>query len=33
MAEQKAALLALEELGVMEAREVDEAIEQIVVEE
>lgn len=33
MAEQKAALLALEELGVMEAKEVDEAIEQIVVEE
>jgi ribonuclease-3 len=33
MAEQKAALLALEELGVMEAGEVDEAIEQIVVEE
>jgi len=32
MAEQKAALLALEELGVMEPREVDEAIEQIVVE-
>jgi ribonuclease-3 len=32
MAEQKAALLALEELGVMEAREVDEAIEQIVVD-
>jgi ribonuclease-3 len=32
MAEQKAALLALEELGVMEAREVDEAIEQIAVE-
>jgi ribonuclease-3 len=33
MAEQKAALLALEELGVMEATEVDQAIEQIVVEE
>ena len=33
MAEQKAALLALEEMGVMEANEVDEAIEQIVVEE
>jgi ribonuclease-3 len=33
MAEQKAALLALEELGVMEAAEVDQAIEQIVVEE
>jgi ribonuclease-3 len=32
MAEQKAALLALEEMGVMEAREVDEAIEQIAVE-
>jgi ribonuclease-3 len=29
MAEQKAALLALEELGVMEPTEVDEAIEQI----
>jgi hypothetical protein len=29
MAEQKAALLALEELGVMEPKEVDEAIEQI----
>jgi ribonuclease-3 len=29
MAEQKAALLALEELGVMEPREVDEAIEEI----
>lgn len=29
MAEQKAALLALEELGVMEPREVDEAIDQI----
>jgi ribonuclease-3 len=33
MAEQKAALLALEELGVMEETEVDQAIEQIVVEE
>lgn len=33
MAEQKAALLALEELGVMEPKEVDQAIEQIVVEE
>ncbi|HVT89038.1 MAG TPA: putative dsRNA-binding protein, partial [Tepidisphaeraceae bacterium] len=33
MAEQKAALLALEEMGVMEASEVDEAIEQIAVEE
>ncbi|WP_428940418.1 ribonuclease III [Fontivita pretiosa] len=32
MAEQKAALLALEELGVMEPKEVDEAIEQIAVE-
>jgi ribonuclease-3 len=32
MAEQKAALLALEEMGVMEAEEVDEAIEQIVVD-
>jgi ribonuclease III len=32
MAEQKAALLALEEMGVMEAREVDEAIEQIAVD-
>jgi ribonuclease-3 len=29
MAEQKAALLALEDLGVLEAKEVDEAIEQI----
>ena len=29
MAEQKAALLALEELGVFEAQEVDEALEQI----
>ncbi len=29
-AEQKAALLALEELGVLDAREVDEAIEEIV---
>ena len=29
MAEQKAALLALEELGVFEAKEVDEAFEQI----
>jgi hypothetical protein len=29
MAEQKAALLALEELGVFDASEVDEAIEQI----
>ena len=33
MAEQKAALLALEEMGVMEAEEVDEAIETIVEEE
>jgi ribonuclease-3 len=33
MAEQKAALLALEELGVMEPKEVDEAIEHIVVDE
>jgi ribonuclease III len=33
MAEQKAALLALEELGVMEAEEVDEAIETIGEEE
>src|SRR5256885_6350445 len=32
MAEQKAALLALEELGVMEPKEVDEAIETIVAE-
>ena len=32
MAEQKAALLALEELGVLDPKEVDEAIEQIVVE-
>lgn len=30
MAEQKAALLALEELGVLDAREVDKAIEEIV---
>jgi len=29
MAEQKAALLALEELGVMEPKEVDEAIEAL----
>jgi hypothetical protein len=29
MAEQKAALLALEELGVFEPKEVDEAFEQI----
>ena len=33
MAEQKAALLALEEMGVMEPSEVDEAIETIVEEE
>ena len=33
MAEQKAALLALEELGVMEPAEVDEAIETIGEEE
>src|SRR5207248_5490962 len=33
MAEQKAALLALEELGVMEPKEVDEAIETIVEDE
>ena len=32
MAEQKAALLALEDLGVLEAKEVDEAIEQIAAE-
>src|SRR5205823_12651249 len=32
-AEQKAALLALEELGVFEPKEVDDAIESIVVEE
>lgn len=32
MAEQKAALLALEELGVMEPKEVDQALEEIVVE-
>ncbi|HEY7087997.1 MAG TPA: ribonuclease III [Tepidisphaeraceae bacterium] len=32
MAEQKAALLALEELGVMEPKEVDEAMEEIAVE-
>jgi ribonuclease-3 len=29
MAEQKAALLALEDLGVLEAKEVDEAIEDL----
>jgi ribonuclease III len=33
MAEQKAALLALEELGVMDAKEVDEAFEEVVEEE
>jgi len=33
MAEQKAALLALEELGVLDPKEVDEAIEQIATEE
>ena len=33
MAEQKAALLALEELGVLEPEEVDQAIEQLPVEE
>src|SRR3954470_17211116 len=33
MAEQKAALLALEELGVLDPKEVDDAIEAIVVEE
>jgi ribonuclease-3 len=33
MAEQKAALLALEELGVMEPKEVDQAIESLPVEE
>lgn len=33
MAEQKAALLALEELGVLDPREVDEAIEEIAVDE
>jgi ribonuclease III len=33
MAEQKAALLALEELGVMDAKEVDEAFETVVIEE
>lgn len=32
-AEQKAALMALEELGVLDAREVDEAIEQLPVDE
>jgi ribonuclease-3 len=32
MAEQKAALLALEEMGVMEPKEVDQAIEEIVAE-
>jgi hypothetical protein len=29
MAEQKAALLALEEMGVFDAKEVDQAIDQI----
>jgi hypothetical protein len=29
MAEQKAALLALEDLGVLEAKEVDEAIDEL----
>ncbi|MGH7214972.1 MAG: ribonuclease III [Tepidisphaeraceae bacterium] len=33
MAEQKAALLALEELGVLDAQEVDEAIEEITTDE
>ena len=33
MAEQKAALLALEDLGLMSAKEVDEAIDEVVVEE
>jgi ribonuclease III len=33
MAEQKAALLALEELGVLEPKEVDEAIDQLVTDE
>ena len=33
MAEQKAALLSLEELGVLDPKEVDDAIEQIAVEE
>ena len=33
MAEQKAALLALEELGVMDAKEVDEALDEVIVEE
>jgi ribonuclease-3 len=33
MAEQKAALLALEELGVMTPKEVDEAFEEVVVDE
>jgi hypothetical protein len=33
MAEQKAALLSLEELGVLDPEEVDDAIEQIAVEE
>jgi ribonuclease-3 len=33
MAEQKAALLALEELGVLEPKEVDEALETIVTDE
>jgi ribonuclease-3 len=33
MAEQKAALLALEELGVMDEKEVDKAMEEVVVQE
>ena len=33
MAEQKAALMALEDMGVMTPKEVDEAFEEVVVEE
>src|SRR4051794_29160077 len=33
MAEQKAALLALEDLGLLSSKEVDEAIDEVVVEE
>jgi hypothetical protein len=33
MAEQKAALLALEELGLMDSKDIDDAMEDIEVEE
>ncbi len=33
MAEQKAALLALEDMGVMTPKEVDEAFEEVVVDD